>query len=240
MTDIEMVFVQGGTFTMGATAEQLADAWDWEVPTHPVTLNDFYIGKYAVTRAQWESVMGKKPVSRFEALKSAVRNALQKGVAETEENLPIEAMNWMDVRSFINKLNAATGKRYRLPTEAEWEYAARGGNNSRGYKYSGSDNADEVAWFNGNSGGKAHPVGTKRSNELGIYDMSGNVCEWCQDWYGEYDDSEQTNPLGPQSGLNRVVRGGTWSDEAGSSRVSYRFSYKPVLRYYGVGFRLAM
>ena len=218
---IEMVYVAGGTFTMGATAEQGSDADSDEKPTHSVTVSDFYIGKYEVTQAQWKAVMGSNP-SYFKG-----------------DNLPVENVSWNDIQEFIKKLNAQTGKRFRLPTEAEWEYAARGGNQSKGYKYSGSNSIDDVAWYTDNSSSKTHPVGQKTPNELGIYDMSGNVYEWCQDWKGSYSSSSQTNPTGPSSGSGRVLRGGSWSISAWSCRVSYRFSDYPDPRLDGGGFRLA-
>ena len=218
----DMVFVAGGTFTMGATAEQGSDAESNEKPTHSVTVSDFYIGKYEVTQAQWIAVMGSNP-SNFQG-----------------DNLPVEKVSWNDIQEFIKKLNAQTGKKFRLPTEAEWEYAARGGNQSKGYKYSGSDNIDEVAWYEDNSNSKTHPVGQKRPNELGIYDMTGNVCEWCQDWYGSYSSDAQTNPTGPSSGSYRVLRGGSWITIAWNCRVSYRYFSHPVSRYSDFGFRLVM
>ena len=219
--NIEMVYVKGGTFTMGATAEQGSDAESDEKPTHSVTVSDFYIGKYEVTQAQWRAVMGSNP-SKF-----------------TGDNNPVEKVSWDDIQEFIKKLNAQTGKKFRLPTEAEWEYAARGGNQSKGYKYSGSNSIGDVAWYDGNSGDKTRPVGQKRPNELGIYDMSGNVWEWCQDWYGAYSSSSQTNPTGPSSGSSRVLRGGSWYSYARNCRVSFRSSGIPDSRYYSYGFRLA-
>ena len=155
----EMVRVEGGTFRMGATSEQEADDWDREKPVHSVTLSSYYIGKTEVTQALWKAVMGSNP-SYFKS-----------------DNQPVENVSWNDCHEFIRKLNALTGQNFRLPTEAEWEFACRGGNNSRGYKYSGSNNLGSVAWYDGNSGNKTHPVGTKAPNELGIYDMSGNVWE---------------------------------------------------------------
>ena len=217
--DIEMVFVKGGTFTMGATSEQGSDAYSDETPTHSVTLSDFYIGKYEVTQAQWRAVMGNNP-SYFKG-----------------DNLPVECVSWNDIQKFIKKLNAQTGKNFRLPTEAEWEYAARGGNQSRGYKYSGSNDRNN-AWYEDNSSSKTHPVGQKQPNELGIYDMSGNVWEWCQDWYGSYSSSSQTNPTGPSSGSSRVLRGGSWYRNAGGCRVSYRFYDSPGSSNFNRGFRL--
>ena len=218
----EMVYVEGGTFTMGATSEQGSDAYDREKPTHSVTLSDFYIGKYEVTQKQWETVMGSNPSS-------------YKGA-----NLPVENVLWYTCQTFITKLNQMTGKNFRLPTEAEWEYAARGGKKSQGYKYAGSNAIDNVAWYSGNSGSKTHEVGTKQPNELGIYDMSGNVCEWCQDWYGGYSSSSQTNPTGPSSGSNRVVRGGGWVNNAWDCRVSFRSYCNPAITISYLGLRLAL
>ncbi len=217
----DMIMVEGGTFTMGATPEQ-GDAYDWEKPTHQVTLSSFMIGKYEVTQAQWEAVMGSNP-SSFKG-----------------DNLPVEFVSWNDCQTFIKKLNSITGKNFRLPTEAEWEYAARGGNKSRGYKCAGSDNIDDVAWYDDNSGVMTHAVGTKQPNELGLYDMSGNVWEWCSDWYGDYSSSAQTNPTGATSGLYRVCRGGCWFYGAGYCRVSYRFDITPDYSFDGLGLRLVL
>ena len=222
LPEIEMVYVSGGTFTMGATSEQGSDAYSDEKPAHSVTLSGYYIGKYEVTQELWKAVMGSNP-SNFKG-----------------DNLPVENVSWNDVQEFLRKLNAMTGKRYRLPTEAEWEFAARGGNSSRGYKYSGSNSLGSVAWYYGNSGDRTHAVGTKSPNELGIYDMSGNVWEWCQDWYGSYSSSSQRNPKGPNSGSNRVLRGGSWSINARYCRVSRRDYDTPVLRFNFLGFRLAL
>ena len=223
LPEIEMVWVSGGTFTMGATSEQGSDAWDSEKPAHSVTLSGYYIGKYEVTQAQWKAVMEDNP-SRFKG-----------------DNLPVEQVSWNDVQEFIRKLNQLTGKKYRLPTEAEWEYAARGGGNSRGYKYSGSDNIGSVAWYDGNSSSKTHPVGTKSPNELGIYDMSGNVYEWCSDWYGSYNSSSRRNPKGPAGGSYRVIRSGCWHFNARFCRVSHRYDYySPGDRRDYLGFRLAL
>jgi formylglycine-generating enzyme required for sulfatase activity len=213
-----MVFVQGGTFTMGRKHGGDKD----EKPAHQVTLSDFYIGKYEVTQAQWRAIMGNNP-SYFISC----------------DNCPVEKVSWNDIQEFISRLNAATGKQYRLPTEAEWEYAARGGNQSRNYKYSGSNNVRKVAWYYGNSGSKTHPVGQKKSNELGIYDMSGNVWEWCYDWYGNYSASTQRDPAGASSGSYRVARGGSWYSNAGHVRVSYRDYGAPGNRRDNLGFRLA-
>ena len=219
---IDMIRVEAGTFTMGATTE-MKDPWDDEKPTHQVTLtNDYYIGKYEVTQALWKAVMGKNP-SNFKG-----------------DNLPVEEVSWNDCQKFISKLNSITGKTFRLPTEAEWEYAARGGKKSRGYQYSGSNNLSDVAWYTDNSGSKTHTVGSKQANELGIYDMSGNVYEWCQDWKGSYSSSSQVNPTGDNSGSYRVGRGGSWSYAARICRSSYRIGYTPGYRYDNLGLRLVL
>lgn len=208
---------------MGATSEQGSNGWVTEKPAHRVTLSSYYINKYEVTQAEWKAVMGSNP-SSFKG-----------------DNLPVEKVSWNDCQTFIRKLNALTGKNFRLPTEAEWEFAARGGNNSRGYKYSGSDNISSVAWYGDNSGDKTHPVGQKSPNELGIYDMSGNVFEWCQDyWYETYPSSAQTNPTGSVSGPGRVFRGGCWHDIAQDCRVSYRSYNSPRFSCYFLGLRLAL
>ena len=216
-----MVYVEGGTFMMGATSEQGSDAYDSEKPAHQVTLSSFSIGKYEVTQEEWEAVMGSNP-SYFKGKK-----------------LPVEKVSWDDCQKFIRKLNQLTGKQFRLPTEAEWEYAARGGSKSRGYKYAGGNDLGGVAWYDGNSGSKTHEVGQKQPNELGLYDMSGNVYEWCQDWYGKYSKTSQTNPTGSSSGSLRVYRGGSWYHDAWSCRVSYRYGSTPDDRRNGLGLRLA-
>ena len=154
--------------------------------------------------------------------------------------LPVEQVAWNDCQEFIRKLNQKTGKNFRLPTEAEWEYAARGGKKSNGYKYAGSNDIGSVAWYTNNSDSKTHPVKGKSPNELGLYDMSGNVWEWCSDWYGSYSSGSQTNPQGPSSGSLRVLRGGSWRSNAGYCRVSYRYFGGPGNRYFDSGFRLAL
>ena len=220
--EFKMVKVAGGTFQMGATSEQGEDAYAWEKPVHSVTLSDYYIGQTEVTQELWEAVMGSNP-SYFTG----------------DNRRPVEMVSWNDCQEFIKKLNRLTGKNFRLPTEAEWEYAARGGNKSRGYKYSGSDNPDLVAWYDDNSGDKTHPVAQKQSNELGLYDMSGNVWEWCQDWYGDYSSNSQTNPTGASKGSYRVLRGGSWYYNARYVRVSNRNRSTPDYRLSRHGLRLA-
>ena len=218
----EMVEVRGGTFRMGATSEQGSDAYDWEKPVHSVTLSGYYIGKTEVTQALWKAVMGSNP-SKFKG-----------------DDLPVERVSWYDCQEFIRELNALTGQNFRLPTEAEWELACRGGNNSRGYKYSGSNYIDNVAWYDGNSEDKTHPVATKLPNELGLYDMSGNVWEWCSDWNGKYSSGAQTNPKGPYDGSYRVIRGGSWIFSVGYCRSSRRYNDIPMYRNYCFGLRLAL
>ena len=227
----KMVSVTGGTFKMGAqktsssSANYDADANDNEAPVHNVTLSNYSIGETEVTQALWVAVMGSNP-SYFEG-----------------DNLPVEYVSWNDCQEFITKLNQLTGQTFRLPTEAEWEYAARGGNKGQGYKYSGSNTIGDVAWYMANSRSKTHEVGTKQPNELGLYDMSGNVDEWCQDRYLEYSSSDQFNPTVPTSSGDYdsflVSRGGYWSFPAGVCRVSYRSYGTPTSAGYSLGLRLA-
>ena len=217
-----MKYVEGGTFQMGATSEQESDAYDDEKPVHEVTLSEFYIGETEVTQGLWKAVMGDNP-SYFKG-----------------DDLPVEHVSWDDCWKFIQKLNALMGKTFQLPTEAQWEFAARGGNLSNGYKYSGNSNINEVGWFDSSSGNKTHPVKMKLPNELGLYDMSGNVWEWCQDWYGFYSSSSKTNPAGPSSGCDRVLRGGSWFNYARRCRVSVRRNHFPSHRGNRCGFRLAL
>ena len=218
----KMIAVAGGTFTMGATSEQKRP-YDDEKPTHTVTLSDYYIGETEVTQELWAAVMGSNP-SRF-------TGNMQR---------PVECVSWDDCQTFIRKLNELTGANFRLPTEAEWEFAARGGRNSRGYQYSGSSNLGDVAWYDDNSSDTTHPVKTKLPNELGVYDMSGNVWEWCQDWIGSYSLSSQTNPTGPGTGSCRVNRGGSWDYDARYCRSAHRSNNTPGLRFNGLGLRLAL
>jgi formylglycine-generating enzyme required for sulfatase activity len=239
-----MIFVEGGTFQMGSNEESN------EKPIHSVSVSDFFIGKYEVTQKEWKEVMGSNPSN-------------WKG-----DSLPVEEVSWYDAVEFCNKKSEMEGLQkcytgsgkntkcnfsangYRLPTEAEWEYAARGGSKSRNYKYSGSNTIGDVAWYAGNSGSlfiskKTHPVGQKQANELGIYDMAGNVWEWCSDWYSNsyYENSPQRNPQGPTRSFRRMNRGGGWIGKADYCRVAYRyFSYSgahgPLISSSFVGFRL--
>ena len=214
-----MIPVEGGTFTMGATSEMTEPRTD-EKPTHQVTLSSYYIGETEVTQALWEAVMGSN-------------SSYFKG-----DNLPVASVSWHDCQTFISQLNSLTGKRFRLPTEAEWEFAARGGNQSRHTQFSGSRRVDDVAWHEGNSDDKTHPVKTKQPNELGLYDMSGNVWEWCQDWHGSYSSDAQTNPTGASSGSDRVCRGGSWWCSPCPS--SFRAHDAPEYSNYDIGLRLVL
>lgn len=253
--EFEMVYVKGGTFRMGATEEQGSDARDDEKPVHEVTLSDYYIGKFEVTQGLWTAVMGSNP------------SYFKKG-----DNYPVELVSWDDIQTFLTKLNQLTGKTYVLPTEAQWEYAARSGigSSTRVYvwcgggaiafsgsvsgssgsgeatKYSGSDDIDEVAWYWDNSavdGSRStHPVGQKQPNALGLYDMSGNVWEWCSDWYASnyYSNSLQMNPTGPSTGSHRVLRGGSWNFDARYCRVSIRSDGSPGYCDNYDGFRVVL
>ncbi len=225
----KMIKVEGGTFKMGSND---SGAYSGEKPVHRVTLRDYYIGETEVTQELWDAVMGTTIVQQLDKAK----------------NYPMYYISWEDCQEFIEKLNQITGKNFRLPTEAEWEYAARGGNKSKGYKYSGSNTIGKVAWYevnaynvgSSNSNYGRHPVSIKLPNELGIYDMTGNVWEWCGDWYGDYISSSQTNPTGPTSGSYRVLRGGGWNESAQFCRVSVRRSDTPGARYYNLGLRLVL
>lgn len=231
-----MVPVEGGTFIMG-TDYNSPDDFYWEQPAHEVTLSSYFIGQSEVTQALWQAVMGENP-SYF-----STRNNY-----DTNLQRPVECVSWNDCQTFITKLNQLTGRTFRLPTEAEWEFAARGGNQSQGYEYSGSNNLDDVAWYwysipsriSGNAGYGTQTVATKAPNELGLYDMSGNVWEWCQDyWGGIYSSEAQTNPVGPSTGDTHVYRGGSWGSYKGC-RVSYRVSEKPTFTLFDIGLRLAL
>ena len=220
----KMIEVEGGTFTMGSPDSD-SDAWNDEKPIHQVTLSSYCIGETEVTQALWQAVMGSNP--------SSITGDLQR---------PVEQVSWNDCQTFISKLKELTGENFCLPTEAEWEYAARGGNKSRGYLYSGSNTIDDVALYQEDlfAAVRTNAVKTKKPNELGIYDMSGNVYEWCFDWYGEYSSSSQTNPIGPSSGSIRVLRGGSWCNYAKYSRVACRSNGSPDFSNNDRGLRLAI
>lgn len=205
---------------MGATSEQIASSpWKDETPLHSVTLSSYNIGQTVVTQELWQAVMGYNP--------SFFKGTLR----------PVEKISWLDCQIFISKLNSLTGQKFRLPTEAEWEYAARGGSKTQGYLYSGSNSAIDVAFYNVK---ETHDVGSKKPNELGIYDMSGNVWECCQDWYGKYSSDSLSNPSGPSSGLFRVIRGGGWDSNNWRCRVSFRSNANPDARLTNLGIRLVL
>jgi len=216
--DMSMVSVQGGRFDMGADSESVD-----RKPAHTVKLHDFAISKFEVTQNQWEAVMGDNP-SRYKC-----------------GDCPVTDVSWNDVHDFITKLNEKTGKHYRLPSEAEWEYAARGGRNDRMIRYSGKRGPQPVAWYDENSKDHLHKVGRKVPNELGLYDMSGNVEEWCNDWYSKdyYTKRTVENPQGPDGGFSKVVRGGGWNSSAYDIVVTRRAAYTPDTKSNSLGFRLA-
>lgn len=273
----KMIRVQGGTFTMGATNEQGSDAYDDEKPAHQVTLSTYYIGETEVTQELWKAVMGSNPsdfapketnasqcsydafvadakrlnAKKPSAVKIPTRQEWDAAMVTTSGSLkrPVEQVSWDDCQEFIRRLNQLTGRTFRLPTDAEWEYAARGGSKSRGYKYAGGNDINTVAWYDKNAYYKGesspdygtHVVKTKSPNELGLYDMSGNVWELCQDWYGDYNASAQTNPKGPATASARVVvRGGCWYYSARFCRVSFRNSFNPNYRVNYMGLRLVL
>lgn len=219
----DMISVEGGTFMMGATPEQGDEALDKEKPVHRVTVSSFAMSQTEVTQELWQAVMGSNP-SHFTG----------------DPKRPVELVSWNDCQTFIAQLNQLTGKRFRLPTEAEWEYAARGGNRYKVTRYAGSNNIDEVAWYDANSGNTTHPVATKAPNELGLYDMTGNVWEWCQDWYALYCADDQTDPTGPETGNNRVLRGGCWNGGTNYDRISFRDNFRPSGSNSGGGLRLVL
>jgi formylglycine-generating enzyme required for sulfatase activity/uncharacterized caspase-like protein len=213
----EMVFVKGGTFMMGS------DKYNSEKPIHAVTLSNFYMGKYPVTQAQWQKIMGNNP-SHFKG-----------------QDLPVESVSWFDCQEFCKKITEKTGRTFRLPTEAEWEYAARGGNQSEGFEYSGSNNVEEVAWYDENLDSTTHPVGKKKPNELGIYDLSGNVWEWCEDvWHAKYKGAPTDGTAWLKNGTENyhVLRGGAWCDEKDHARIANRYFLSSDSSGRDIGFRV--
>jgi formylglycine-generating enzyme required for sulfatase activity len=217
-----MIEIEGGTFTMGCTDDENPAYTVYERPAHQVTLSAFKMGKHLVTQKQWKAIMEDNP-SHFKG-----------------DNLPVENVSWEDAQTFITRLNEATGKNYRLPTEAEWEYACRGGKSTAQYKYSGSNNLEIVGWYSYNSEYKTHPVGKMASNELEINDMSGNVWEWCGDWAAEYSNESQTNPQGPDTGTCRILRGGSYNSDYLKCRVSFRDGTEPIEKSSEISFRLVL
>ena len=219
-----MKYIEGGSFMMGAVGDD-DEAWGDEKPAHKVTLDSYYIAETQVTQELWQAVVGGNP-SHFKG----------------DIYRPVETVSWDDCQEFIEKLSTITGRTFSLPTEAQWEYAARGGKKSKGYKFSGSNNLGDVAWYDGNSISTTHPVAQKQSNELGLYDMTGNVLEWCQDWFDSnyYVNSPQHNPQGPSSGVFRVLRGGSCYSDPGLCRVSFRDGSNPDYHYDNGGLRLSL
>ena len=225
-----MVYVEGGTFMMGGR-ENDPYVKPWELPVHEVTLSDYYIGETEVTQALWRAVMGTSNNPSWFTSANGYTN---------DYNRPVEKVTYANCKTFITKLNQKTGRTFRMLTDAEWEYAARGGKYYKGCMYPGSDDIEEVAWHNSNSGEITHAVGTKAPNELGIYDMGGNVGEWVSDRFGYYTEEPQTNPTGPTTGTARVVRGGSWNQSWRMNRVTYRHDENPVFDNVNVGLRLAL
>lgn len=222
--EASMVEVEGGTFVMGCTAEQDGDCYLAESPPHNVTLDGFYISKYVVTQKLWVAVMGQNP----------------SGFSHCED-CPANNVSYNEVNTFISELNKMTGRNYRLPTEAQWEYAARGGHKATTTKFAGSNYLDSVAWYADNSGNSMMPVGLKKPNELGLYDMNGNVWEWCLDRFREYTSAPQVNPIGStgSSSTSRVVRGGSYLHNERNCRVSNRRHFALNFRALNYGFRLS-
>lgn len=218
-TGMELVFVKGGCYSMGDSFDEGASN---EQPVHQVCVDDFYIGKYEVTQTQWQKLMGENP--------SIIRG----------DSLPVDTVSWRDAQGYAQKLSEKSGRHYRLPTEAEWEYAARSGGKKQ--KYSGGNTIEGLAHFEDNMMSKPLPVGLKHPNGLGLYDMSGNVWEWCQDWYGEnyYHQSSGDNPQGPESGTERIIRGGCHRTDPKYMRTTYRYKHRPEAKDVTIGFRLVM
>ena len=229
--NMQMVWVEGGDFLMGCTSEQ-SDCESDEQNVRRVTVDGYYIGMMEVTQSQWEKVMGMSIIQQRDKVH---KDWPLKGIGA---DYPMYYVSWEEAMEFCSVLSQKTGKKYTLPTEAQWEYAARGGKKTDGTLYAGSDMVDVVAWYTENSGGSTHPVGMKRPNALGVYDMSGNVWEWCKDWYDEYRSYDTNNPMGPSAGENRVNRGGAWDYYAQNCRMSYRNGSTPSGRDFDIGFRV--
>jgi formylglycine-generating enzyme required for sulfatase activity len=215
-----MIAIEGGTFTMGSSEEK---------PTHTVTVSSFSMGKYEIT------------VAEYKAFCTAVGRSMPYAPSwGWNDKHPMVRVNFNDANAYCSWLSETTGQNYRLPTEAEWEYAARGGQKNKGYTYSGGNDIEEAGWCSDNAGGQTQAVGRKQSNELGLYDMSGNVWEWCSDWYGSYTSEAQTNPRGASKGTNRVLRGGSWYFVAACCRVDFRRGSDPEDLDGGNGFRVVL
>ena len=234
--NMKMIWVEGGDFLMGCTSEQGGDCGSDEQNVRRVTVDGFYIGMLEVTQSQWEKVVGTSIYQQW--TKAGNSGSPTRGVGP---DYPMYCVSWDEAMEFCRLLSNKTGRTYTLPTEAQWEYAARGGNKNEGAKYAGSNMIDAVAWYTDNSGSSTHIVGSKRANALGIYDMSGNVWEWCKDWYASsYVSYDTNNPVGPSSGSDRVFRGGSWINSASYCRVAYRSNYSPGDRGSALGFRVVL
>jgi len=220
--EAKMVLIEGGSFTMGCVIPNDTECYAQERPRHTVTLNNFYMCKFDVTQKEWKALMGTTPSGKWCA------------------ECPVVNVTWFDAQQFINKLNQISNKNYRLPTEAEWEYASKGGNKSHGYKYAGGNDATAVAWYDSTIAKEIHPVGQKAANELGLYDMSGDVWQWCSDWFNDkyYSNSPSNNPSGPASGTSRSVRGGSWWGPLRDCRIANRDQFPPESKDDDVGFRI--
>ena len=230
--NMKMVYVQGGIFEMGCIEDDCSDCDGDEMNIREVSLSDYYIGQFEVTQKQWKAVMG---TTIFQQRDKCNANMALSG---TGNDYPMYYISWEEANEFCRVLSSKTGKLYRLPTEAEWEFAARGGNNTQLYKYSGSNEIEDVAWYAQNAFSKTHKVGHKTPNELGIYDMSGNVWEWCYDIYGDYRSNDNKDPKGAKSGTKRINRGGSWRNNSTSCRVSDRSYDSADFRYISLGFRV--
>ena len=232
--NMKMVWVEGGEFMMGGTSEQGSDVYSDEQVIRRIKLSSYYIGECEITQQQWTKVMGT-------SIQQQASKAGQSSYRGIGPDYPMYYVSWEEAQAFCQELSRMTGRTYCLPTEAQWEYAARGGKNNDGTKYSGSWSIDAVAWYDSNSGSNTHPVKNKRANSLGLYDMSGNVWEWCSDWYGsDYNVNDTNNPTGPSSGSSRVLRGGSWGSNARYCRVSGRGSGSPDSRRDSNGFRVVV
>lgn len=231
--NMKMIWVEGGEFMMGCTSEQSGCDSD-EQNVRRVTVDGFYIGMLEVTQSQWEKVVGTN-------IYTQKNKADASGTYGVGPDYPMYYVSWEEAMEFCRLLSNKTGKTYTLPTEAQWEYAARGGKKADGTKYAGSNMIDAVAWYNDNSSNSTHPCGTKRANALGIYDMSGNVYEWCKDWYSNsYTSYDTNNPTGPSSGSHHVIHGGSWNYDATNCRVATRYGYFPGTRDSNLGFRVVL
>jgi sulfatase modifying factor 1 len=232
--NFQMIYVKGGQFFMGGDDQRYrGEDYANERPVHRISISGFYIGKYEVTQSQWRAIMGINPPA-YTGSRYGNKDC---------DNCPVVKVTWEDVQEFIRRMNMKyPGKRYRMPTEAEWEYASRGGKYSKNYKYSGGDKLSEVGWY-GHRNGTTSPVGKKLPNELSIYDMSGNVLEWCSDWFGDeyYKGAvDMIDPKGPDNGELKVLRGGSYSEDADVCRNVHRTRMIPSTSHWDIGFRLAM